>query len=72
MMWLLILLLVALEVWLGVGDYRRQFVTCKMFEIFRKLMPPMASSGKEAMESGDVLWDGGLFCGNPDWNTLQN
>ncbi len=71
-MWLLILLIIALAVVLGVADIRRQYVTSKIFEIFRKLLPPMSSTEQEAMESGDVWWDGELFRGKPDWEAMHN
>lgn len=71
-MWLIILLLIALAVVLGHTDIRRQYITSKIFEVFRKLLPPMSSTEKEAMESGDVWFDGELFCGQPDWDNLHN
>lgn len=71
-MWLFIILLIALAVLLGIADNRRKYVTSKIFKIFRQLLPPMSSTEKEAMESGDVWWDGELFCGKPDWNTLHS
>ena len=71
-MWLLILLLIALAVVLGVTDIRRQWISTPIFAFFKRILPPMSSTEKEAMESGDVWWDGELFCGKPDWNKLHS
>ena len=34
---------------------------------FRKVMPPMSQTEREALEAGTVWWDGELFSGRPDW-----
>lgn len=70
-MWLLILLLIALAVVLGVTDIRRQWISTPIFTFFKRILPPMSSTEKEAMESGDVWWDAELFNGKPDWNKLH-
>jgi len=70
-MWVLILVIVALAVLLGIADIRRQWVTTPIFKFFKKILPPMSITEQEAMESGDVWWDGELFCGKPDWQRLH-
>ncbi|NQZ10739.1 MAG: acyl-CoA dehydrogenase [Algicola sp.] len=72
MMWFIIIILVALAIVLGVTDIRRQWITAPVFRFFKKILPPMSLTEKEAMESGDVWWDGELFCGKPDWQKLHN
>ena len=37
---------------------------------FRKFLPPLSRTEKEALESGTVGWDGELLSGHPDWNKL--
>ncbi len=37
---------------------------------FRKKMPPLSRTEKEALESGTVGWEGELLSGSPDWNKL--
>ncbi|WP_340620992.1 acyl-CoA dehydrogenase FadE [Xenorhabdus siamensis] len=39
---------------------------------FRKVMPSMSSTEKEAIDAGTTWWEGDLFRGNPDWNKLHN
>ena len=41
-----------------------------MLAIFRKLMPPMSQTERDAIEAGTVWWDGELFSGRPNWQRL--
>lgn len=66
-----ILLIVAVVVILAVGDIRRSLITRPAFKIFKRILPPMSSTEREAMQAGDVWWDGDLFSGQPDWNKLH-
>lgn len=68
---ILILLLVVLIVVLGVADIRRNLITKPVFGIFKKILPPLSDTEREAMEAGDVWWDGDLFQGKPDWKKLH-
>ncbi|MFC4656339.1 MULTISPECIES: acyl-CoA dehydrogenase [Rheinheimera] len=68
---IVILLLVALIVVLGVADIRRNLITKPIFAVFKKILPPLSDTEREAMEAGDVWWDGELFKGKPDWNKLH-
>ncbi|MDO6612916.1 acyl-CoA dehydrogenase [Shewanella sp. 1_MG-2023] len=71
-MTVLILVLIALIVLFGVRNLRMRFITRPVFSFFKKVLPPLSSTEKEAMEAGDVWWEGELFRGNPNWNTLHN
>ncbi len=55
---------------LNLENVRKQYLTKPALDFFRKVLPPLSSTEQEAMESGDVWWDGDLFSGNPDWNKL--
>ena len=70
-MLMLIVLIVALAVVLGVADIRRNLITKPVFAIFKKILPPLSDTEREAMEAGDVWWDGELFKGKPDWQKLH-
>lgn len=70
-MLMLIVLLVALAVVFGVADIRRNLITKPVFAIFKKILPPLSDTEREAMEAGDVWWDGELFKGKPDWQKLH-
>jgi len=55
---------------LGVPRIRRQYVTALLFKQFRKVIPPMSQTEKEALDAGSVWWDAELFSGKPDWSRL--
>ncbi|MBU2279198.1 MAG: acyl-CoA dehydrogenase, partial [Gammaproteobacteria bacterium] len=70
-MFILLLLVIAVVVILAVPDIRRNLVTKPIFAVFKKILPPLSDTEREAMEAGDVWWDGDLFKGNPDWSKLH-
>jgi acyl-CoA dehydrogenase len=39
---------------------------------YRRLLPPMSSTERDALEAGTVWWEGELFTGNPDWRKLRD
>jgi acyl-CoA dehydrogenase len=49
---------------------RRAVVTKPLFGLFRKVLPPMSDTEREALEAGSVWWDADLFSGNPDWKKM--
>jgi len=51
---------------------RRKWVSDPAFKIFKKVLPPLSDTEKEAMEAGSVWWDGDLFSGSPDWQKLHH
>ena len=71
-MLVLLILVVAVAIILGVGDIRRNLITKPVFTVFKKILPPLSDTEREAMEAGDVWWEGELFRGNPNWNTLHS
>ena len=71
MITLLVLLVLAIVVVLGVPAIRKKVVTRPVFGIFKKILPPLSATEREAMEAGSVWWDGELFRGNPDWKKLH-
>ncbi|MBY5920106.1 acyl-CoA dehydrogenase [Ferrimonas balearica] len=72
MMTLLFLILIALLVIFGVTDIRRQLISRPAFAFFKRVLPPLSQTEREAMEAGNVWWDGELFRGAPDWNQLHS
>ncbi|MGX9541434.1 acyl-CoA dehydrogenase [Shewanella sp. A22] len=68
---IVILLVIAIIVLFGVRNIRMQLITRPVFSFFKKVLPPLSSTEKEAMEAGDVWWEGELFRGKPNWNTLH-
>jgi len=67
---LLWLVLIVTAVPLLVGDLRRKYISEPMFDWFKKVLPPISDTERDAIEAGTVWWDGELFSGRPDWNTL--
>ncbi|WP_374484441.1 acyl-CoA dehydrogenase [Zoogloea sp.] len=49
---------------------RRSLVTATIFKAFRKALPSMSQTEKDALEAGTVWWEGELFAGRPDWRKL--
>ena len=56
----------------GVTSLRMHFLTKPILAFFRRTLPPMSKTEREAIEAGDVWWEGDLFCGRPDWTKLLN
>lgn len=55
----------------AVPPLRRALVTDRLFDWFRKVLPAMSSTEREALESGTTWWDAELFSGRPDWRKLM-
>ncbi|MCZ7654137.1 MAG: acyl-CoA dehydrogenase [Rhodocyclaceae bacterium] len=67
---LIILPLVAIVALFAIKPLRRAVVTRPLFAAYRKMLPQMSQTEKEAIEAGSVWWEGELFHGRPDWNKL--
>ena len=55
---------------LGSHQLRRQWLSAPLLRRIRKVLPPMSSTERDAIESGTVGWEAELFRGNPDWGRL--
>ena len=64
LLWLAVVLPLALP------ELRRQYFSAPMFAWFKKVLPPMSQTERDAIDAGTVWWDGELFSGRPNWNTL--
>src|SRR5216683_4412149 len=51
-------------------SFRRDWLSRPIFRWARKVLPSLSETEREAIEAGDVWWDGELFSGNPDWAKL--
>jgi acyl-CoA dehydrogenase len=49
---------------------RRHLVSRPILNIFRKILPQMSQTERDAIEAGTVWWDADLFSGKPDWAKL--
>ncbi len=66
----LTIVFVLLAIPANVPILRRKLVSDAVLTAFRKLMPPMSQTERDAIEAGTVWWDGELFSGRPDWQRL--
>lgn len=53
-------------------EFRREKITKPLLVIYRSMLPSMSDTEREALEAGDVGWDGELFSGMPQWNRLMS
>ncbi|MFS0827916.1 acyl-CoA dehydrogenase [Pseudomonas phoenicis] len=71
--WLLVLLWVFIALGTAVlvlPEWRRKTISRPTFNWVRRTLPPMSQTEREAIDAGTVWWDGQLFSGRPDWDTL--
>jgi acyl-CoA dehydrogenase len=66
------LVFLVIAVPLNIPAARRTLFSDRVLSIFRKLMPAMSDTEREALEAGSVWWDGELFSGKPDWTKLMD
>ena len=53
-------------------EVRREKITKPLLAIYRKMLPSMSNTEREALEAGSVWWDGQLFSGMPEWDVLMS
>jgi len=66
--------------WAGLGfmivlnlpGIRRNLITAKLFSLYKRMVPSISATERDALETGSVSWDGELFTGLPNWNTLMS
>jgi acyl-CoA dehydrogenase len=60
----------ALAVILNVNFLRRKILSDPVLAVFRRILPDMSQTEKEAIDAGTVWWDADLFSGKPDWSKM--
>ncbi|MGH8709289.1 MAG: acyl-CoA dehydrogenase [Burkholderiales bacterium] len=55
---------------LAVPALRRRVLSDRVLAVYRRILPDMSPTEKEAIDAGTVWWDGDLFSGRPDWERL--
>ena len=71
--------LLKLVLWVLVGGLvvlnfealRRDSITARLLKIYRRMLPTMSKTEQDALEAGNVWWEGELFSGIPDWRKLS-
>ncbi|MBP0589051.1 acyl-CoA dehydrogenase [Paraburkholderia sp. LEh10] len=67
---LLALALVIPALVLTIRPLRRAWLSRRVLGTFRKILPDMSQTERDALEAGTVWWDAALFSGRPHWDTL--
>ncbi|RUO78925.1 acyl-CoA dehydrogenase [Idiomarina tyrosinivorans] len=65
-------ILAVLLVPLNFTPIRQTLLTKPLLGAYRKVMPEMSDTERDALEAGTVWWEGELFRGNPNWRNLHN
>jgi len=66
----LAVVLVVMAIVLNAPPLRRALVSGRVLALFRRIVPAMTATEREAIEAGTVGWDGELFSGRPAWERL--
>src|SRR3954464_10838636 len=67
---LILAALVLLAVVALIPPIRRAVFSNPLLSVYRRILPDMSQTEKEAIDAGTVWWDGDLFSGKPDWDKL--
>jgi acyl-CoA dehydrogenase len=72
--WWILLLWIAFAAFfaLNLVDLRREKITRPLLDVYRTMLPSMSDTEREALEAGNVWWDGELFSGMPNWDRLMS
>lgn len=57
---------------LNITEFRKQYISMPLLNIFRKIMPQMSKTEQEAIDAGTTWFEAELFRGTPDWKKLHN
>lgn len=55
---------------LNIPTFRRKVLTDPCFKILRKILPAISRTEQDAIDAGEVWWEGQLFQGRPNWFTF--
>src|SRR5471032_3329356 len=64
---LIVLCLIAL---FAIAPLRRALITPHILALFKRILPSMSSTERDALDAGTTWWDADLFSGQPDWPKL--
>ncbi len=62
----------AVLVLLNIDAFRIRFISRPFLRTYRRMLPSMSQTEKDALEAGTVWWDGELFTGGPNWEKLMS
>ncbi len=50
--------------------WRRRYLSQPLLNFYRRIMPTMSRTEREAISAGTITWEGDLFRGDPNWKKL--
>ncbi len=53
-----------------VAPLRRALITPHLLDLFKRILPTMSDTERDALDAGTTWWDADLFSGRPDWTKL--
>lgn len=68
---LIAVLIIAAFIALSVRSLRYALLSRRLFALYRKILPQMSDTEREALEAGTVWWESELFRGKPLWSKLH-
>lgn len=66
------ILFLSIALTFNIPGLRRILLMGHLFSLFKKIMPKMSDTEKEALAAGTVTWEADIFSGKPDWYKLLN
>ncbi|SVA94916.1 uncharacterized protein METZ01_LOCUS147770, partial [marine metagenome] len=66
-LWILFAILVSLNI----PEIRRNYFSARILKLYKSVLPTISQTEQEAIDAGNVWWDGELFTGNPNWEILR-
>ncbi|MGK5076520.1 acyl-CoA dehydrogenase [Janthinobacterium sp. ZB1P44] len=67
---ILMLALLGLALLFAPGPVRRALLAPRLLALFKRILPTMSDTERDALEAGTTWWDADLFSGRPDWPKL--
>ncbi|MCK6262616.1 acyl-CoA dehydrogenase FadE [Vibrio sp. ZSDE26] len=65
-------LFLATSVLFTMPSVRQSVISQRALTVFKKVLPAMSQTEKEALDAGTVWWEAELFKGKPNWKELHN
>ena len=66
-LWSFVLVLILINI----VPLRRSRLSKPLLNVYKRMVPKMSKTEKEALEAGGVWWEGELFSGMPNWDVLM-
>jgi len=63
-------LFIPAAVLLTIDSLRQRLLIAPLLALYKKIMPGMSDTEREALEAGTVWWEAEVFSGRPDWHRM--